>query len=74
MARDVLNVSVEPEVTKSLDEFSEMLGVSRSAAVNMILKAALDVDRKALTTAMTDVLLGKGKKEAAQAVDAAING
>lgn len=36
-----ITVTVEDEVLASLDEFADVVGVSRSASVNMLLKAAL---------------------------------
>lgn len=74
MAREVTGFSLEPEVKEALDDFSEKLGIGRSAAANLILKAALDVDRNELAKAMTTALLSKGKEEAAEAVNVAING
>lgn len=74
MAREVTGLSLEPEVREALDDFAQLLGIGRSAAANMILKAALDVDREELTKAMTDTLLSKGREDAAQAIGIAING
>jgi len=74
MAREVANMSLETDVKEALDEFAKMLGISRSSAANMILKAALDVDRSELVAAMTEKLLAKEQTAAAAAVEAAING
>lgn len=72
--RIVSNMSLEPEIASALDEFAKSLGLSRSSACNMILKATLGGDTTQLVQAMTDVLMQQGKEEAAQAVDIAING
>lgn len=74
MAREVANMSLETDVKEALDEFAKMLGISRSSAANMILKAALDVDRSELVAAMTEKLLVKEQTAVAAAVEAAING
>lgn len=36
-----ITVTVEDEVIESLDDFASVVGLSRSASVNMLLKAAL---------------------------------
>lgn len=61
MARVSTNMSLEPEVYQALGEFADGLGVNKSAACNLLLKAVLREDRTELVESMTNVLIQQDK-------------
>lgn len=61
MARGTINLTIEPDVIESLDEFAELAGLTRSAAVNMILKGVLKEEPKELYSTMISALVSKAK-------------
>lgn len=63
MAREPFNMTLETDVMQSLDEFAKLAGLSRSAAVNMILRGVLGQNPEELYAAMVQALVNKGKQE-----------
>lgn len=63
MARGTINLTIEPDVIESLDEFAQLAGLSRSAAVNLILKGVLKEEPQELYSTMIGALIAKGKRE-----------
>jgi hypothetical protein len=66
MARVVTGFSLEPEVLEALDEFSKRLGLTRSQAGNMIIKAALSGSAADAVDTMFSVILKRGLATEAQ--------
>lgn len=69
MARGTINLTIEPSVIESLDQFAKLAGLTRSAAVNMILKGVLNEQPQELYTTMINALVNQGKLEESEVLE-----
>lgn len=66
MAKKICNLNLDEETINELDEFAEKVGMSRSAAANMVMKSALAGDPSAVLVTVAKTLKQKSGKRAKQ--------
>lgn len=61
MAKKIITISVEEETLSEIDNLADKLGISRSAACNMLLNSVVTQDYKGFFSTLSEAVISKKK-------------